>query len=502
MLKIAFGMIVFEGDYVLRQCLEQVYPFAEQILIAEGPVKYWQEMGRVTSTDKTNEILDSFPDPDNKISIVHGQFSEKDEQCQAYMPYMRDDIDYIWNLDSDEVYKTEDIEKIISLLEAESYTSVGMKSCSFYGGFDNYMTGFEEERDQFLRIFKVYPGATWKTHRPPTILPPAGIEPLPEKHLDSDTLFQEYGVRMYHYSYTFPNQVKNKIEYYKAKVSKDRCIDNYFRELYIPWVLGDTDERSQIEKYYSGVHEFIPSIRSECFTALFVGEHPESIENSLDELEDRFFDELEYHTVDRTHVNSWKSEDVFRQQLEFNLKEIDGAYPEHWNSFIRCVEGDCGDIKSVLDIGCGSGAMIKVCSDHFPNIRYTGMDYSPEAIELAKKAWGGDDSSWIVGDCRDMSSDFIQSFDLVYSSALFDVLPDGDAVLNYVLQLSPKLCYFSRVSTTVRKSYYDIYNAYGIETYRYYHNLDNLKRIIKENGFVVSSWEDSVRYSNMLLKRV
>jgi hypothetical protein len=31
-MKIAFGMIVFEGDYVLKQCLEQVYPFAEQIL--------------------------------------------------------------------------------------------------------------------------------------------------------------------------------------------------------------------------------------------------------------------------------------------------------------------------------------------------------------------------------------------------------------------------------------------------------------------------------------
>ena len=38
-LKIAFGMIVFEGDYVLEECLQQVYPYAEQILIAEGPVE-------------------------------------------------------------------------------------------------------------------------------------------------------------------------------------------------------------------------------------------------------------------------------------------------------------------------------------------------------------------------------------------------------------------------------------------------------------------------------
>ena len=46
MIKIAFGMIVFEGDYVLKQCLEQVYPFATQILISEGPVEYWQSKGK------------------------------------------------------------------------------------------------------------------------------------------------------------------------------------------------------------------------------------------------------------------------------------------------------------------------------------------------------------------------------------------------------------------------------------------------------------------------
>ena len=55
-MKIVFGMIVFEGDYVLKECLEQVYPFAEQILIAEGPVEFWQRQGRTTSTDDTNKI--------------------------------------------------------------------------------------------------------------------------------------------------------------------------------------------------------------------------------------------------------------------------------------------------------------------------------------------------------------------------------------------------------------------------------------------------------------
>ena len=58
-MKIAFGMIVFEGDFVLQECLEQVYPYAEQILIAEGPVSYWQEQGKKSSF---LEVQSKFPD--------------------------------------------------------------------------------------------------------------------------------------------------------------------------------------------------------------------------------------------------------------------------------------------------------------------------------------------------------------------------------------------------------------------------------------------------------
>tara|TARA_R110000796_G_scaffold183100_6_gene299545 strand:- start:465 stop:1331 length:867 start_codon:yes stop_codon:yes gene_type:complete len=280
-MKIAFGMIVFNGDFVLKECLESVYPYATQILISEGPVRYWQDQGYTTSTDRTNEILSNFPDPENKITVVHGQFEEKDEECRAYMPYMRDDIDYIWNLDSDEIYKPEDIEKIIKILEEESYTSVGIRSCSFYGGFDNFIGGFELAKDNFLRIFKVYPNATWKTHRPPTIVAPAGTETLPEKHLDSDTLWDKHGVQMYHYSYVFPRQVREKIAYYKAKVSKDNCHPNYYEEIYLPWVRGNKD----VEWSWRGVHEFKPLSRGDAFTQKFGGDHPTVIENKIPEFQ-------------------------------------------------------------------------------------------------------------------------------------------------------------------------------------------------------------------------
>ena len=61
-MKITFGIIVLNGDYVLEEALKSIYPYAHQILIAEGPVTYWQQQGITTSTDRTNEIIDNFPE--------------------------------------------------------------------------------------------------------------------------------------------------------------------------------------------------------------------------------------------------------------------------------------------------------------------------------------------------------------------------------------------------------------------------------------------------------
>jgi len=291
-IRIAFGIIVFQSDYFLKQCLEAVYPFAHQIMIAEGPVKYWQDRGYTTSTDQTNEILHNFHDPEKKISIVHGQFNEKDDQCKAYMQYLKNDADYIWNLDSDEVFKAEDIETIIKLLRDHKYTSMSFRSCSFFGGFDRYISGFEEENDQFMRVFKVYPGSTWLGHRPPKIVH-TQQNVLAEKHLGSDLLFLQHGVRMYHYSYVMPQQVLNKTQYYKNALTFGKGIENYFNTIYMPWVNGNSDARMQIERNYQGVHEYKPEYRRPTFTVPFSDEHPPVIARDLQKLKAEFTRQLE-----------------------------------------------------------------------------------------------------------------------------------------------------------------------------------------------------------------
>lgn len=320
-LKIAIGMIVYEGDHVLRQSLDSIYPFASQIMIAEGPVRFFQNCGGHTSGDKTNDIIDNFSDPDGKLQVTHGQYEEKDDQCRAYMPFLKEDADYVWNIDSDEVHNPEDVEKIIKLLRDEKYTSVGIRPLSFYGSFDHYITGWEEKKDQFLRIFKVYPGSTWKTHRPPTIEHKVQTILAPN-HLDSETLYNEHGVRMFHYSYVFPRQVVTKIAYYKAAVSKEKVIDDYFEEVYIPWVTGDEIDREMLEQGFKGVHEWKPEYRTPTMTAKYDGPHPPAIEATMDQLKAEF--DRQMKCWDKIVADKIKAEELFTYKKECWEKKRNG----------------------------------------------------------------------------------------------------------------------------------------------------------------------------------
>ena len=289
-MKIAFGIIVFNGNNTLEESLKTIYPYASQILIAEGPVKFWQDHGFTTSTDGTNEMLDNFPDPDNKITIVHSQYSEKLEQTNAYMKYIHDDIDYLWNLDSDQVFKNQDIVDVVRILRKSknTYTLVKFSSLTFFGGFDRYMTGFEEAAG-FPGLFRVYPGSRWEKHRYPKMKHKR--RPLRDKVLTAKELSAK-GIRLYHYSAVFALHVSQKIKYYTELIGKGVIINNYFNDVWRAWINGDESTRIKIENKYQGVHEFKPHKRGPAFTAKFTGSHPMIIQENMDKLMGKFHEQL------------------------------------------------------------------------------------------------------------------------------------------------------------------------------------------------------------------
>lgn len=186
-------------------------------------------------------------------------------------------------------------------------------------------------------------------------------------------------------------------------------------------------------------------------------------------------------------TNSWKNEKVFAKQLELNKDQLTGRYPGHWYEFLNVLK----DISptSIIDIGCGCGAYYELCKKHHPDVFYTGIDYSKEAIDLAIKTW--DHESFFVKDYKSLTKHYLSNYQLIHMGALLDVLPDGDEALDFILSLKPKMVLIGRMKMTDSPSGSYVYRAYDeIETYSYSHNVTSVSKICDKNGYRATKLRD------------
>lgn len=291
MARVAFSIIVFNLDYFLRLVLEAIYPFASQILITEGPVEYYVNLGFTESTDDTVKIIKSFPDPDRKITLIQGQWREKTEMMKAQTKHVRGDTTHAWMWDADELYKEQDMRTIMRLLP--EYDSVGFPPNSFFGGFDRILGGFER-RAEYVRIQRWSP-AGWHKHRAPTILNPDTDKPWKHyRHLGRDELV-EMGIYLYHYTYVYMLQVKQKSQYVFENVSRSLTIPDYYNRVFLPW-MTQPKNRLKIERQFWGVHEYLPEKRGPCYPISFKGRHPAVVAENMGILTKRWKREVDEAT--------------------------------------------------------------------------------------------------------------------------------------------------------------------------------------------------------------
>jgi len=89
--------------------------------------------------------------------------------------------------------------------------------------------------------------------------------------------------------------------------------------------------------------------------------------------------------------------------------------------------------ESLLDAGCGTGAILKMISGRFPGCRLAGLDLTPKMIEhaVAKKIPGAE---FTVGDCECMPYGDA-SFDVVVNSMSVHHYPDPQAFIREVARV-------------------------------------------------------------------
>jgi hypothetical protein len=274
--KISFGIIVLNGEPFTKYCLRQIYPFAHQILVIEGGSEYTRAQapnGR--SIDGTIESLEQFKaeeDPENKITITHGLWTEKDEQAQAYTDLITGD--YLWQVDIDEFYKNADIRKIIDLLgQSPQIDGIGFKWQNFWGSFETLVDSYKIRASDRIwkgnrRIFKWGKRYHLVTHRPPTVIDDRGRD-LSKKNWISGNKMAKKGIYCYHYGMIFGKSAKQKTSYYGIKWKSHKDMRQWYEKVFInlndPFrIQHGTNMPSWLRKY--------------------TGSHPEQIQLLCDEI--------------------------------------------------------------------------------------------------------------------------------------------------------------------------------------------------------------------------
>lgn len=199
-------------------------------------------------------------------------------------------------------------------------------------------------------------------------------------------------------------------------------------------------------------------------------------------------------------INSWKNKKVFEKQLSLNLKELSGTYPSHWNAFLVFIGYlEKTPAKRIIDVGCGCGSYSELCRRHAPWLRYTGIDYAQEAVDVASKQWFN--ATFFQKDYKDLTRSDFEQIDILHACSLHNVLPDGDTCMEFLLSLRPKYAIFGKIYTTIDKSHYTVYKAYDeINAYLFKHNGYWLRDLFKNNGYIIKEIKDG-EASNFFLTR-
>lgn len=226
--RITFGIIVLNGEPFTRYALRALYPFAHEIIVAEGAAPAARSISTDDghSQDGTIEVLREFirlEDPDSKVTMVTAEDEghangfwpgEKDEQSRAYTK--RATGDYIWQIDIDEFYLPGHMRAIFDYLAEHPDTDgISFDQVTFWGGLDYITDGWYLRccANQVRRVFRWGPGFRYVTHRPPTIQDAQGRDLHGRKWIHSESMLR-MGVRMLHYSLLLPKQVAEKCDYY------------------------------------------------------------------------------------------------------------------------------------------------------------------------------------------------------------------------------------------------------------------------------------------------
>lgn len=164
--KVRIGMIVLNEEEYLEKNLHQHYNSADEIVIVEGADALYPPRSVTPdglSTDKTAEIVRSFPDPDNKIRFIQHGWTKRggaNAKCELRNRYLEGVTErtLLWVIDADEFYKPEEATAVLSTLAKHpKIAAYQIPQIHFWHNLSQFITGGYYDVPH-CRFWQIQPG--------------------------------------------------------------------------------------------------------------------------------------------------------------------------------------------------------------------------------------------------------------------------------------------------------------------------------------------------------
>jgi hypothetical protein len=270
-------MIALNALPWLKYSLECCYEFADKIIIVEGaaPAGMFMANDQGRSRDGTFEYLlqHQFIANNPKVEIVTGKWESKLQMSQAYWDRAKNGI--VWQIDSDECYRPEEMPKFIEYFNKEDLQITNTPVHQFWKNTETELYG--GAFDTFApRIFRKKKGDKLCAHRPPAIFRWGDFVTLKDQKHSKPGFLLDNDLFMYHYSWIGDDKVRQKAQFFQKLRPKHPAYGKHYSWWY-PNVWEAWDINSQSTEDMHGLH-----VTGGGKTKKFEGMHPAPIENAIE----------------------------------------------------------------------------------------------------------------------------------------------------------------------------------------------------------------------------